>query len=182
MFGEVDYITPEGLAQLDDLFLNGSTGLEYRPAAVYEAGGVSTDERQVLEERKRKYETALGRLKSLYLNEDEETPEKDYLIERQKITDALEEIDQRLAEIREQSGVGPVPDGEFLEKAGYFIMILKLLEDRYVDYEKYIRKIDPGIPRAFILNIIKDIVVSNDKVRSITFKIEMQHTFNYKQQ
>lgn len=47
----IDYITPEGLAQLDDLFLNGSTGLEYRPAAVYEAGGVSTDERQVLEER-----------------------------------------------------------------------------------------------------------------------------------
>lgn len=180
-FGDVESISSDGIAQLSDLFLSGSTGLEYRPSAVYEAGGVSTDERQVLEERKRKYETALGRLKSLYLYGDAETPEKEYFIERQKITDAIKEIDQRLAEIKAQSGDGPVPDDEFLEKAGYFIMVSKLLEDRYVDYEKYIRKIDPSIPRAFILNIIKDIVVSDGKVQSITFKNGMQHTFNYKQ-
>ncbi len=182
MFGEVESISSEGLAQLGNLFLSGSNGLEYRPASVYEAGRATTDERQILEERKRKYETALNRLQSLYLYGDEETPQKDYLIERQKILNSLKETDHRLAEIKEQSGESAIPDDEFLEKAGYFIMISKLLEDRYVDYEKYIRKIDPSIPRSFIMNIIKDIVVSDGRVLSITFKNGMQHNFNYKQQ
>jgi len=63
----------------------------------------------------------------------------------------------------------------------YFIMISKLVEDRYVDYEKYIRKIDAEIPRAFIKNIIQDIVVADGRVQSITFRNGMIHAFTYKQ-
>ncbi len=181
MFGDVESVSRDGLEQLGTLFLDGSTGLEYKPASVYNAGGAVTDERRILEERKRKYETALNRLKSLYLFCDSEMPEKDYLIERKKLLDSLEETDKRLAEIKAQGEDSLVPDDEFLEKAGYFIMISKLIEDRYVDYEKYIRKIDTEIPRAFIKNIIQDIVVTDGRVQSITFRNGMIHTFTYKQ-
>lgn len=180
MFGDVESVSREGLEQLGALFLDGSTGLEYKPASVYNACGAISDERQILEERKRKYETALNRLKSLYFFGDAEMPEKDYLIERKKLLDSLEETYKRLAEIKAQGDDSLVPDDEFLEKAGYFIMISKLIEDRYVDYEKYIRKIDTEIPRAFIKNIIQDIVVSDGRVQSITFRNGMIHAFTYK--
>ena len=34
--------------------------------------------------------------------------------------------------------------GDFIRKASYYIMAEKLVEDRYLDYEKYIRAIDPA--------------------------------------
>ena len=59
-------------------------------------------------------------------------------------------------------------------------MVEKLLDDRYVDYEKYIRQIDPSVPRNFLNNIISQIVVSDGKVISISFKNGMTHKFIYK--
>ena len=60
-------------------------------------------------------------------------------------------------------------------------MVEKLLDDRYIDYEKYIRRIDPSIPRNFITNIIDHIVVTDGRVQSITFKNGMTHHFSYKE-
>ena len=62
----------------------------------------------------------------------------------------------------------------------YYIMANKLIEDRYIDYEKYIRAIDPSIPRSFLQQIIDHIVVNNGRVISITFKNGSTHTFTYK--
>ena len=63
---------------------------------------------------------------------------------------------------------------------GYYIMANKLIEDRYIDYEKYIRAIDPSIPHSFLQQIIDHIVVSDGRVTSITFKNGATHTFTYK--
>lgn len=62
----------------------------------------------------------------------------------------------------------------------YYIMANKLIEDRYIDYEKYIRAIDPSIPRSFLQQIIDHIVVNDGRVTSITFKNGATHTFTYK--
>lgn len=62
----------------------------------------------------------------------------------------------------------------------YYIMASKLIEDRYIDYEKYIRAIDPSIPRSFLQQIIDHIVVNDGRVTSITFKNGSTHTFTYK--
>lgn len=62
----------------------------------------------------------------------------------------------------------------------YYIMANKLIEDRYIDYEKYIRTIDPSIPRSFLRQIIDHIVVNDGRVISITFKNGSTHTFTYK--
>ena len=56
----------------------------------------------------------------------------------------------------------------------------KLIEDRYIDYEKYIRAIDPSIPHSFLQQIIDHIVVNDGRVTSITFKNGATHTFTYK--
>ena len=59
-------------------------------------------------------------------------------------------------------------------------MVEKLLDDRYVDYEKYIRKIDPSIPRNFLNNVIDQIEVNDGLITSISFKNGMTHRFIYK--
>ena len=89
-------------------------------------------------------------------------------------------IEARLAELQRQESSVAVSSEEFIQKASYFIMVEKLLDDRYVDYEKYIRKIDPMIPRDFLNNIIQQIVVTDGRVTSISFKNGMTHQFVYK--
>ena len=55
-----------------------------------------------------------------------------------------------------------------------------MTNSRYVDYESYIRKIDPSVPRNFLLTIIDQIEVDDGRVISIAFKNGMTHRFLYK--
>lgn len=179
-FSQVDHIEQDGLATMLDILLAGKTGMEYRPPTAFGEESNQINEREILEDRRRKKETALNRLRSLYLYGDEETSEKDYIIEREKIMRELTAIEARLAELQRQESSAAVSSEEFIQKASYFIMVEKLLDDRYVDYEKYIRKIDPMIPRDFLNNIIQQIVVTDGRVTSISFKNGMTHQFVYK--
>lgn len=179
-FSEVDHISQDGLSDLRELLLSGKSGMEYRPSVVFNEQPNSVSEREILEDRRRKKETALNRLKALYLYGDEETPEKDFIIEREKIMSELTEIEARLSELQREEVDGPVSSTEFIQKAAYFIMVEKLLDDRYVDYEKYIRRIDPSVPRNFLQNIIERIEINDGRVVSISFKNGMTHKFSYK--
>lgn len=180
VFYDVESIDADGLKQLLDLMLAGSTGMEYRPPRVLEKSGASISEREVLQTRKRKHEIALNRLKTLYLYGDSEMAEKDFIVEQKRIMDQINEIDETLRSMKDEDD-GPLADDEFIEKASYFIMVQKLLDDRTVDYEKYIRRIDPMVPRAFLRSVVSRIIVEDGRVRSIVFKNGMTHTFSYKQ-
>lgn len=179
-FSGVDHINQDGLSELRELLLSGKSGMEYRPSVVFNEQPNSVSEREILEDRRRKKETALNRLKALYLYGDEETPEKDFIIEREKIMSEITEIEARLSELQREEVDGPVSSAEFIQKAAYFIMVEKLLDDRYVDYEKYIRRIDPSVPRNFLQNIIEQIEIDDGRVVSISFKNGMTHKFSYK--
>ena len=92
----------------------------------------------------------------------------------------ITEIEARLSELQREEVDGPVSSTEFIQKAAYFIMVEKLLDDRYVDYEKYIRRIDPSVPRNFLQNIIERIEIDDGIVVSISCKNGMTHKFSYK--
>ena len=179
-FCDVKSIGTDGLGQLLDLMKSGITGMEYRPPRVLEKSNGAISEREALQNRKRKHETALNRLKTLYLYGDSEMAEKDFIIEQKRITDQIDEIDDALRSMNNDAA-GPLADDEFIEKASYFIMVQNLLDDRTVDYEKYIRQIDPMVPRSFLRSIISKITVDDGKVSSIEFKNGMIHTFSYSQ-
>ena len=180
-FAQVESIGEEELQQLYNLLSTGVSGLEYRPAGVFSKSAESINERDTLLSQKSKHETAMNRLKSLYLYGDGDLTEKDYMIERQRILDALAEVDQKLNDLKDENAdTGPLADDEFIEKASYFIMVQQLLDERYVDYEKYIRQIDPSIPRSFIKSIIDEIHTTDGRVTSIVFKNGMTHRFTYK--
>ena len=46
----------------------------------------------------------------------------------------------------------------------------KSVSDDYTDYTKYISKVDPAVPRAFIRSVVREIVVTDGEVESIDFQ------------
>ena len=106
-------------------------------------------------------------------------PEKDFVMQRGQITKQLEEVNARIEELQNQESSEALGDN-FISRASYYIMANKLIEDRYIDYEKYIRAIAPSIPRSFLQQIIDHIIANDGRVVSITFKNGAPHTFTYK--
>jgi len=180
VFSDVEHIGNEELQQLRNLLLHGSTGLEFKPVSVFKKSELPNYDISFLQERKRKAETALNRLKQLYLFSEEQLPEKEYIIERQKLLDEIKNCDDRMSSLKSEQAVQKVDNDEFLQKASYFIMVEKLLDERSVDYEKYISNIEPTVPRNFIASIIDQIEITDGRITTIRFKNGMIHTFTYK--
>ena len=59
-------------------------------------------------------------------------------------------------------------------------MANKPVEDSFIDYENFIRIVDPSVIRDFLLNIIDHIEADDGRVASITFKNGITHRFQYK--
>lgn len=141
------------------------------------------EEREVLLSEKRRKERAINRLKALYLySEDEDAiSETDYIVERKRLIDSLETIDARLAEIdKALSEQATLSDEEFIAKASYFIMAQQLSDKRYIDYERFVRKVDPQIVKNFVNLVCSNFCIKNGQVVSIRFKngIELQFFYN----
>ncbi len=176
-FKGVEAINDDALEELRDMLLSGKDGFEYWPHALTAAPSPETVEMENLRKHRQQYETALGRLRSLYLYSDGGMSEKDYIIEKQKIAVDLEAIERRIAELT-AAGIGGIADpDELLDQASYFIMAQELLSDDYIDYTKYISKVDPAIPRAFIRSVVREIVVTDGEVESIDFQSGVKCVF-----
>ena len=129
---------------------------------------------------KRRLERALARLKSLYLYSDEGMSETDYVISRNDLMTSLDSVTERL-DVVENSITEhlTLSDEEFMAKASYFLVAQKLNEKRYIDYEKFIKKIDSRILKDFINSVVQNFCIKNGRVVSILFKNGIEHRFLY---
>ncbi len=184
VFADVEHIDRAGLQELYDLFRRGqSQPVEYAPASVREAMADSPEnqERDLLASEKRKKERALERLKSLYLYADDELSEKDFLVERKLLLDGIASIDARLEELElDSSHHFTLSDDDFITKASYFIMSQQLTDKRAIDYERFIRKIDPKIIKDFVKSIVQNFCIKDGRIESIRFRNGMEHRFLYR--
>ena len=178
VFSDVSRIHPDDLDSLLAQLRSGVTGMEYKSAAT-KVTDEDTQERRILEDRRRHDENALNRLKSLYLFGEDTISGKDYIIERQKIIDDMNRIDAKLAKFVEESADALKSDLAFLEQASYLVMVDQLLSNRTIDFEKYIRSIDPTIPRAFLHAVSSKIDVVDGRVTSIQFTNKLTVRFIY---
>lgn len=183
VFAQVEHIERPGLEELYNHLRSGFDALAFDSPAVASAeSGAELQERDLLLSEKRRVERALNRLQSLFLYGEEAIPEKDYLVERKRLTDSLEDIDARLDELEVQEAASlTLSDEEFMAKASYFILTQQLQDKRYVDYEKFIRKIDPQIVKDFMGSIVQNFCIKNGLTTSVLFKNGLEVRFSYKQ-
>jgi len=129
-----------------------------------------------LRDRKRKSELALARLKSLYLYSDNGLPEKDYIIEREKILSELKEIERALCNVTVTESVSKQ---EFVSTASEFIMTDKILNYTPGSAEKVMLTVDEEVIKHFIQTVIKQIVVTSGKITKIIFQNQIAIDISY---
>lgn len=180
----VDHIERPGLEELYNHLRSGFDEKPFDSLAVSAAEASSdVQEHDLLLADKRRLERALKRLNAIYLYGDEEIPGKDFILDRKSITDSLQQIDDRLKEL-DAAAVFDVSlsDDEFMEKASQFILTQQLLDKRSVNYEKFIRKIDPRIVKDFLNETVSNFCIKDGLTTSVLFKNGIELRFCYKAQ
>jgi len=131
----------------------------------------NSQEIDLLASEKRRLERALSRLQNLFLYSEDAIPEKDYVLERKRMTDELEKVDTRINELEEsRASQFSVSDYDFLDSASHFIINQSLGDIRDINYEKYIREIDPRIFKDFLRSNVQNFCIKDSKVELIRFK------------
>ena len=141
---------------------------------------IQSNERDILAAEKRKKERALARLESLYLYDEDAISEREYILKKKELTDAVDRIDSRLNEIdAHHDSSFSMSDTEFIERASWFIMNNDLQNKRFVNFQSTLKKTDAQIVKSFLGSIIKKIVIYDGKILSIRFKNGIEHKFLY---
>lgn len=179
-FSDVDSINEDALVELISAFNAAGDAEEYRPQLALSGADGTITEADTLKSRKNRIENALSRLNALYLYDETAMPEKDFVMQRADLSKQLEQVNSRLSEIQGRGEDAEVTSDSFIMKASYYIMANKLIEGGYIDYEKYIRAIDPAVPKSFLASVIDHIDADDGRVTAITFKNGIEHRFTYK--
>ena len=178
----VDHIGRPGLEELYNHLRSGFSEMPFdAPSAAAAESAANIQERELLLSEKRRLERALNRLRTLYLYSDDSMPEKDYIVERKQLMDSLDDVDAKL-EAAEKVAADAISlsDEEFMAKASYFILSQQLQDKRFIDYERFIRKIDPKIVKDFLNSIATNFCIKDGLTTSILFRNGLELQFFYK--
>ena len=182
MFSDVEGLECPGLEEMYNLIKSGRSEASFTSpeASISQEGAV--EERALLLSERRKKERAIKRLTTAYLYDDSGIPEKDYILERKKLADSLADFDARILELDKNiANTFSLTDDEFMAKASFFIISQRLTDQRFVNYESFIKGSDPKIVREFITSVIQNFCILDGKIQTITFKNGIEHRFIYKQ-
>lgn len=177
-FSDVSAIGRDGLKALYMHLRSGFTESILKPPVSDKDSDM--EQHSILVSEKLRTERALNRLRTLYLYSEESMPEKDYVIQKKKLSDELEDINAQLAALEKRSKVSSLSDEEFVAKATYFIMTQKLMDKRHVNFEHFIRAADAKIVKNFIDFVVQNFCILDGKIRSIVFKNGLELKFYYK--
>lgn len=123
----------------------------------------------LLNKEKLKMKRAMERLENLYLFDDSDMSEKDYILKKKQIIDKLDEIDKKLYSFNTSN-----------EKAVDIKLPVKIeYDDKGFDYKYVLQYIGRKQLKDFVNTIINVIIVENRKVQSVTFKNGLEIFFSY---
>lgn len=180
-FSYIDSIQQDGLADLFDVLAKGRVqGAIFGKGANIKPKESDDNEIVSLRAEKLKVERALDRLRNLYLFSDGDMPEREYFIERNKLTSRLEEINEEIGIMQSDGWQQSVSDEIFIARASEFIIAQKLTDRNYVNYKRLAQSVDAEVLQSFVSSIIDSIIISDGKVQRITFKNGLSHIFNFK--
>jgi site-specific DNA recombinase len=180
---DVKRIESRGLQELYDMFRRSiNQSVSYVPPEIRDLDAVDSpeaQERSLLLSEKRKLERAMARLKSLYLYDDQDLSEREYFVERKRLSDGIDNIDKRLTELDNETIKTSLSDAAFIAQASFFILSQELTGKRTINYEKLIQKIDPKIIKDFVNSVAQNFCIKDGIVESIRFKNGLEQRFIY---
>lgn len=180
-FNYIDHIQEDGLLDLYDVLAKGKVqGAVYGKGANIQPKQENGSEIASLRVEKQKTERALDRLRSLYLYSEDAMSEKEYILERTKLTDKLEELNEEIGIMQSDEWQQSVSDEMFIARASEFIIAQKLTDRNYINYKRLAQSVDAEVLRSFVTSIIDSIFIQDGKVQRITFKNGLSHAFIFK--
>ncbi len=136
----------------------------------------------VLTKEKEKYNRAFERLQSLYLFSDDAMSEKDFLVQKLKLTEKLDEVNKKIDLINEEnSNTVTYDDISFLKKTSNFMINNELMNKKFINFKTMVMTMDKQLIKDFINTIIDKIEIKNGKVATIHFKNGIINNFIYKE-
>ena len=119
----------------------------------------------------------MERLKRLYMYSEDSISEQEYITERNRISEAYEDIEMRLSEISTcERTERSITYQDFIRQATAFIISKKLSGSSYINYRRLAANTDVQILKDFFNSIIDSITInSNGQIGSIVFKNGLLH-------
>ena len=178
-FHGVDHIEAEGLNAFFNLLSQYRSDASYsftvRKSRKKKQVEISPEVAALFKERD-KQERALQRLQDLYLYSDASMSEKDYMLRRQVITEAIDDINGRLGMVT-RGADGSLSDEEFVRQASHLLIAKNLTSKKYIYYRGLAEAVPPEILREYMSTILDSIFVTDGRVTSIVFKNGLTHKF-----
>lgn len=182
-FVDIDHIESDGLNDLFHVLESGTvTGSIYgKGAKVKTAKKKVNSELSRLRNEKVKLERALDRLTNLYLYADDAMSDKEFILQKAKLTDAIDEINATIGFATSEEAEQSVTDHVFIQRASEFIIAQRLTNRNYIHYKRLALSVDSEVLKTFVQSIIENITMYSGRVQQITFKNGLSHTFVYKE-
>ena len=179
-FSYIDHIDEDGLNDLFNMLSSGKIkGTVFGKSAKLKKKKV-VSELSKLRNEKQKIERALDRLTKLYLYAEDAMPESEFIIQKSKLTEALDEVNEQIGFSNTDEWNQSVSDEEFVRRASEFIIAQKLTDRNYVSYKRLATSVDTAVIKTFVQGIIDSIIMDAGQVKQIIFKNGLSHTFIFK--
>lgn len=179
-FSYIDHIDEDGLNDLFNMLSSGKIkGTVFGKSAKLKKKKV-VSELSKLRNEKQKIERALDRLTKLYLYAEDAMPESEFIIQKSKLTEALDEVNEQIGFSNTDEWNQSVSDEEFVRRASEFIIAQKLTDRNYVSYKRLATSVDTSVIKTFVQSIIDSIIMDAGQVKQIIFKNGLSHTFIFK--
>lgn len=133
-----------------------------------------------LQNDKRRQERALDRLQHLYLYSEHPISDQEYFARKQEIVDALQEINEAIGMMSQESWMRSMSDEDFLRQASTFIITQKLADWKYIYFENLAEHTDPEILKSFFASILDSVTMQEGRVETVVFRNGLSHTFTYR--
>ena len=180
-FSHISAIDPDGLNDLFNVLIYGNiTGEVYGKGIKIEPSKQAASELSQLRNRKQKLERAIDRLTNLYLYSEDAMSESEYIIQKVKLTDAIDEINEQIGFANSDGWQQSVSDEIFIQRASEFIISQKLMDRNYINYKRLAMSVDAEVLKSFVLGIIDSIIMDAGRVKQIIFKNGLSHTFVFR--
>lgn len=180
MFSYVSSIDEDDLADLLATLKNGAgTAIYGKGATVVKTEKADTELRS-LTDQKTKLERAIDRLTKLYLYSNDAMPESEYVIQKSKLTEQLQDIMDRIGMLTTDAWSSSVSDEEFIQRASEFIIAQRLTGRKFISYKSLASDVDAASLKSFVLSVIDSITILGGKVAGVVFRNGLSIHFNFR--